>query len=64
MSLTEINAELKLLKVAVRIEIQGGKLYLRATLPPKPTSKNKSSHQQRIALGIKASDVGRHCQLK
>ena len=58
MNLQQINEELKALNTAVRIEIHGRKLYLRAHLPPKPTSKRRDNHRQRIALGISANDSG------
>ncbi len=52
------NGRLKSSKVGVRIEQIGDRLYLRATLPPKPGSPKTEPYQQRIALGIRASAVG------
>ncbi len=52
------NGRLKSAKVGVRIEMIGDRLYLRATLPPKPDSNKTDPYQQRIALGIRANAVG------
>ncbi|ANV90791.1 hypothetical protein [Picosynechococcus sp. PCC 8807] len=58
MTVHEINSQLKALKMGVSVEVLGDKLYLRATLPPKPGSKRKQPYQQRIALGINGNDEG------
>lgn len=56
--LAEINQRLADALMGVRIEQLGNNLYLRATLPPKPTSDKSKPYQQRIALGIKANKKG------
>jgi integrase len=45
-------------KVGVSIQARGHRLYLRATLPPKPGSGKQHWHQQTISLGIYANSVG------
>jgi integrase len=50
--LNQANGRLKAAKVGVTIHANGGRLHLRATLPPRPGSTRKDAHQQRIALGI------------
>lgn len=57
--LDQINKRLKAAKIGVAIEIRGGSLSLRATLPPKP-GKSGSPRQQRISLGILANKDGLH----
>lgn len=56
--LAQANGRLKSAKVGVSIQVRGGKLYLQATLPPKPTSTRKDAHQQRISLGVNANGAG------
>ncbi|WP_055075291.1 hypothetical protein [Pseudanabaena sp. 'Roaring Creek'] len=56
--LAQANGRLKAAKVGVSIQARGGKLYLQATLPPKPNSNRKDAHQQRISLGINANGAG------
>jgi len=56
--LDAINARLKAGKVGVRIEERGNKLYLVATLPPKPNSGRAKPYQQRLALGYNACTAG------
>lgn len=56
--LDEINNRLKAGRVGVRVEQRGEKLYLVATLPPKPDSGRLRDYQQRIALGINANSAG------
>jgi len=56
--LNQANGRLRAAKVGVTIEQQGGKLCLRATLPPKPNSGKTKPHQQRISLGIGANPGG------
>lgn len=53
-----VNARLEAGLTGVAIQQIGKRLYLRATLPPKPNSKNRKSHQQRIKLSIYASEEG------
>lgn len=54
----EINQRLTDALMGVRIERINNKLYLRATLPPKPNSDKSKPYQQRIALGVNASKKG------
>jgi len=56
--LQKINDRLKAAQIGVKIEQINNRLYLRATLPPKPNSLKTKAHQQRIALGIYASADG------
>ncbi|MEH2374036.1 site-specific integrase [Nostoc sp.] len=56
--LAKINDRLKIAQTGVRIQQISNRLYLRATLPPKPNSQKTQPYQQRIALGIYASDEG------
>lgn len=56
--LVEINVRLKDSNMGVKIELIGNRLYLRATLPPKPNSNRSRPFQQRIALGICANKKG------
>lgn len=58
MDLRQLNEELRSLNIGVYVEAQGQKIYLRALLPPKPNSKKRSPHRQRIALGINANEDG------
>jgi integrase len=54
----KVNARLRAGKVGVTIEQRGNKLYLVATLPPKPGSGKSRAYQQRIALGFNATPAG------
>lgn len=56
--INQANGRLKSARVRARIQRIGGRLYLQATLPPKPDSTETRNHQQRIALGISASPAG------
>ncbi|MGJ3253839.1 MAG: site-specific integrase [Elainellaceae cyanobacterium] len=56
--ISQANGRLKSSLVRVRIEQIGHKLYLKATLPPRPGSTTQTPHQQRIALGIGAHPKG------
>lgn len=56
--IAQANARLKAGQIGVRIERIGRRLYLTATLPPKPNSPKTKPHQQRIALGIHANPAG------
>lgn len=48
--LKEANGRLKANCFGVSIEQIGNKLYLRATLPPKPSSSNSKPYQQKISI--------------
>lgn len=56
--LNKLNNQLKAGKFGVSIAQIGSRLYLVATLPPKPDSVKQKKYQQRISLGLFASDVG------
>lgn len=56
--LAQANGRLKAHRVGVRIEQIGEKLYLQATLPPRPGSIKAKPHQQRLALGVGAHPRG------
>ena len=56
--LAQANGRLRSGRVGVTIEQFGGKLRLRATLPPKPGSKKEQPFQQRITVGLPANPVG------
>lgn len=53
--LEAVNQRLSAGQFGVSIEQHGHRLYLRATLPPKPRSRRATPYQQRIALGIRAN---------
>jgi integrase len=56
--LAQANGRLKAANVGVTIEVKGNRLYLRSTFPPKPSSKQKTSYQQRLPLGVHANPAG------
>jgi len=58
LTLEAVNERLRGGRVGVSVEQKGNRLYLRATLPPKPGSKQTKAHQQYIALSIYANSAG------
>lgn len=56
--LKQANSRLKSALIRVKIEQMGNKLYLRATLPPRPGATKDYPHQQRIALNAQANADG------
>lgn len=54
----QANGRLKSGLIGVSIQQIGSKLYLQATLPPKPGSSKPCAYQQRIALGFPANPAG------
>ncbi|MEP0959442.1 hypothetical protein [Microcoleus sp. FACHB-1515] len=56
--ISQANGRLKTAAVGVRIEAKGDRLYLRATLPPRPGSSQQRAYQQRIALHYRANPYG------
>jgi integrase len=56
--INQANGRLKSAKVGVTIQAKGDRLYLVATLPPRPGSDRTRPHQQRIALGARANPAG------
>lgn len=56
--ISQANGRLSLGKIGVTIERIGDRLYLRATLPPRPGASRSEPHQQRLALGIWANPAG------
>lgn len=57
-SLEELNRQLKVAAAGVKIAKVGQKLYLRATLPPKPGGTATGPCSQRIALGVYENPAG------
>lgn len=56
--INQANGRLRAAKIGATIYQVGNRLYLRATLPPKPTSTKQYPHQQRLSLKIPASNAG------
>jgi len=56
--LKQVNARLKVARIGVAVFRKGKRLYLRATLPPKPGLDRDRAYQQDLSLGIYASDEG------
>jgi hypothetical protein len=56
--ISQANGRLKSAKVGVAIERQGDRLWLRATLPPKPGSGKDKSYRQKISLGVRVTPAG------
>jgi len=56
--LAQANGRLKISNVGVSIEVKGNRLYLRATLPPKPDSGKEKPFQQRLTRGYHANPAG------
>lgn len=56
--LTQLNTQLKAVKAGVSIKQIGDRLYLAATLPPKPGGGLSRPRNQRISLGIYANPAG------
>lgn len=56
--LQQANVRLKTAKIGVAVFRKGNRLYLRATLPPKPGVERDRSYQQDVSLGIYASEEG------
>lgn len=57
-SVAEANRKFKESALGVTIRVDGDRLYLVATLPPKPTSRKQYPHQQQISLGVYANPAG------
>ncbi|MBC8123051.1 MAG: hypothetical protein H7Y22_14585, partial [Gemmatimonadaceae bacterium] len=58
MDLEQLKAKLKAQKLGVGVEQLGNRLYLAATLPPKPGASRTRPFQQRIALGVYSNPAG------
>jgi hypothetical protein len=58
LTIEAINARLKAAKVGVSVLPRGDRLYLQATLPPKPRKKKTQPYQQQVSLKIYASQDG------
>lgn len=56
--LKQVNVRLKSARIGVTVFRKGKRLYLRATLPPKPGVDRDRPYQQDVSLGIYASDEG------
>jgi hypothetical protein len=57
-SLTAVNQRLKEAKSKARVYLRGEMLWLQATLPPKPGNPRLKHYQQKISLGVPASEQG------
>jgi hypothetical protein len=58
LTLEAVNQQLKSANVGVQVRQKGNRLYLRATLPPKPGSEKHKPYQQEISLQIYANPAG------
>lgn len=56
--IAEANLKLRAANTRVSVERRRQKIYLRATLPPKPHLERKRPYQQKISLGLKATPAG------
>lgn len=56
--INQANGRLKASKVGVSIERRGDRLWLRATLPPKPHSDQIKPYRQKLSLGVRATPAG------
>ncbi len=56
--INQANGRLKAAKAGVSIQLRGERLYLRATLPPKPGLGRNTPFRQEIALGVYANPAG------
>jgi len=56
--LNQANGRLRAAKVGVSIVQKCDRLYLQATLPPRPNSGKANPYQQQVALGIYANPAG------
>ena len=56
--LNQANGRLRAAKAGVSIVKKCDRLYLQATLPPKPKSGKANPYQQQVALGIYANPAG------
>ncbi len=54
----QLNQRLKIAQMGVQVERRGIKLNLRATLPPRPDSLRLRPYQQRLSLGLPATNAG------
>ncbi|NET32306.1 MAG: site-specific integrase [Cyanothece sp. SIO1E1] len=56
--IAQVNQRLKAARLGLQIERRGEKLNLRGTLPPRPGSHRLRPHQQRISIGLPATNAG------
>ncbi|MGI8502065.1 MAG: site-specific integrase [Hassallia sp.] len=56
--LAEVNNRLKAARIGVAVVRNNNRLYLRATLPPKPNSNKSKASQQWLTLGVYANPEG------
>ncbi len=54
----QANGRLKAVKFGLVTGLRGDRLYLRATLPPKPHIAKDKPYQQRIYLGVRPTSAG------
>ncbi|MCC5670104.1 hypothetical protein LC653_41515 [Nostoc sp. CHAB 5784] len=53
--IAEANSKLRAANTRVSIERKGNRLWLRATLPPKPHINKQQPYQQKVSLDINAT---------
>ncbi|MBW4674735.1 MAG: integrase [Desmonostoc geniculatum HA4340-LM1] len=56
--IAEANSKLRAASIRVSIERRGNKLWLRATLPPKPRINKQQPYQQKVSLDVNATPAG------
>jgi hypothetical protein len=56
--LDKVNERLKAQAISVTIQDRGGRLVVRATLPPRPNSTKQAPFQQCLSLGVMANPAG------
>jgi hypothetical protein len=56
--IAEINSKLRAASIKVSIERRGNKLWLRATLPPKPHINKQHPYQQKVSLDVNTTPAG------
>ncbi|WP_017299595.1 site-specific integrase [Nodosilinea nodulosa] len=57
-AIAALNTRFKAARLGLQVEQRGDRLSLRGTLPPRPGSAKARPHQQRIPLGLPATQAG------
>ncbi|MFZ4641140.1 MAG: site-specific integrase [Nodosilinea sp.] len=57
-AILQLNQRLKAARLGLAVERRGDRLGLRGTLPPRPGSDRSRPHQQRLPLGLPATQAG------
>jgi integrase len=57
-SLVAVNERLAIARFPVRLMLRGDRIWVKGTFPAKPGGKHPHAHQQRISLGLSASEAG------